>query len=384
MSLLEYLYPIFKKVYPILYSTIYPICTLLSICIICLFISPCNRILYTIFILLVLSITMCIVNIQYTYYKNRINNNIYIYSSQDKFPSFFVNHKKIQYSDDTKLIDYHIASAYKPYLTGGDEYDTMSIQNIKNALLQGARFHYIEIDTSNPNNVLDDSVELIITIPNMIQKSISLEKVFQLYKSLAWVGINYPLILFFDCKKSVTNNKFMYEKLANLIKKYFENHFIYDDNKECKKCDTITMKEALNNIIIGTNISFSKQNKKNSTFSYFTEKLQKVCNFTIETEKKKNYSGFDIYNSGKTYTEYKIYNEKHINILVPSVKKTSFVNIINPCYNIKQISLEKDKKTGPIKRYFTCICIYYHYNGKNKERQEYIDFFKNCSFVKKK
>lgn len=375
MSLIDY-------VFPILCSVVYPFFVLSFVCIIIFFSSPCNKILYIVSILLISSISLCIFFIKSTYYTNRIDNNIYIFSSQKNFPSFFVHHKQIQYSDDTKLIDYHIASVYKPYLTGGEEFDTISLENIKNALIQGARFHYLEIDTSNPDNVLDDSADLIITIPNNMNNSISLEKVFQLYKSLAWIGINYPFILFFDCKESVKNNKFMYRKLATLIKKYFENHLIYDDNKECKKCDTITMKEALSNIIIGTNISFSRQNKK-PAFFHFTEQLQKVCNFTIETKKRKEYKGFD--NSGLTYTDidYKTYNKDHMSILIPNISKTSFDNIVNPCYNIQQISLQKTNK-NPIKNHFTSICIYYHYPGKNNERQEYIDFFKNCSFVKKK
>ena len=369
-------------------------------------VSSCVKLEAFVAIIFLFSIFFIFMIFKKLYYIDREKNSFFIFTSQNNFKDYYINWMDIDIIGNIPLIDYYISSAYKPYIIGGLEYDIVSINHIHKSLRDGARCHYLEIDSSNQDNMLDNTAKPIIHIPHMLKEHILFEDVCKLYKSRAWVGTKYPFILFLDFKKAVLKNKFMYEILSNIIKKYFSQNIITD-----KDINNINIKEALGNIIICTNIDFSIYDKKPG-FSFFTEKLKSLTCGYINTDIKsggtREYEGYDIYKNGTTFQKIDIkeYNKNNFSMIVPETINTSFTNIINPGNSIKQIPLSidrnkkytnTDEKNNNLNSFtpsfteksilncnFTCNFIYYHYPGKNKERQEYIDFFKTCSFIKKK
>ena len=310
------------------------------------------------------------------YYIDREKNSFFIFTSKKNYPDYYVEWGQIDTTNNL-LINYHIASAYKPYIIGGTEYDIVSLKHIHKTLLQGARCHYLEIDSSNQDNMLDIHAYPIIHIPHLLKKPITLEDVFSLYTSKAWIGTDYPLILFLDCKRAITYNKFILKKLGKIIEKHFKDICILG-----KDINDITIEEAFRKIIICTNIDFKiYKNKINFPgFDSHIPILQKYTNGYIQTELPDEYNGFDIYKNSIHFQKNDVieYNKNKCSMIVPETIKTSFTNIIHPGNTIKQIPISS------VSQYkYTFNFIYYHHPGKNNERKEYIQFFKKCSFIKK-
>jgi hypothetical protein len=131
---------------------------------------------------------------------------------------------------DCRLSDFYISSAYKPYQISGNSYDICSLKSIKLTLDKGARFHYIDVWSSNPTNNLDNAAYPIVrnkTLMPRYGKALLFEDVCKTYADNAWTDTNYPLLIYLDIHPCSNGkyNQFMLRRMANILWDTFKGRF---------------------------------------------------------------------------------------------------------------------------------------------------------------
>ncbi len=158
------------------------------------------------------------------------------YSKFGKFPTQYLNTLYINKNNkngkimDLCLRDFYIASAYRPYQIAGQTYDICSYKAIQTIIEKGARFHYLDIWSSNPTNPFDETAYPIVRnktlMPGKSGYALLFDKVCEIYKKHSWAGTKYPLILYLNLHHPVQTNKFVQNKIANILWKHFQGKFI--------------------------------------------------------------------------------------------------------------------------------------------------------------
>ena len=284
---------------------------------------------------------------------------------------------------DLTLKDFHIASAYRPYQIAGQTNDICSYISIKKIIEKGARFHYLDIWSSNPINIYDTVAYPIIRNKTLmgsgIGYSLKFDKVCEIYKKHSWLGTQYPLILYLNLENTVVNNRFIQNKIAQILWNNFKGRFVGAEYSFARKnIGDISIKKAFNNIIILTNIYPIEGNLQeliNGVISNTihnngrldivsikdiaddpTKKGEKIINIPFNTEV--------IINSNKT----------KLGIYIPGDDAKTIFNFINPTVDLIQIPHnEPHNKLG-----YNFVAINYQKPG--IERDNYINFFKDSSF----
>lgn len=141
---------------------------------------------------------------------------------------------KCESEKNYRLVDYYIASSFNTASLGGNHFDYVSLDAVKNTLLQGARYIQLNIFSKNVdiNDVKDEPVVGTSFKGNNYITSIntlSLLDVFEIINAYSFKvlnkdgnsfkDINYPLIIEF---KINTHNKFVINKIVKYAKKIFD------------------------------------------------------------------------------------------------------------------------------------------------------------------
>lgn len=328
------------------------------------------------------------------------------YAKFGKFPTQYLNTLYINKNNkngkimDLCLRDFYIASAYRPYQIAGQTYDICSYKAIQTIIEKGARFHYLDIWSSNSTNPFDETAYPIVRnktlMPGKSGYALLFDKVCEIYKKHSWAGTKYPLILYLNLHHPVQNNKFVQNKIANILWKNFQGKFIganYSFGKN--NIGDIPIKDSMNKIIILTNTYPKQGHLQELTNGIISSDIQNTGRLIVYDEGNARFGGIrSISADMKTIIEF---NKTNIGIVIPGdLKKIS--NIYKPCSDLIQIPIHinKNKKVcdrngdnetysfqdkSPFNYGFNFVCINYQKPG--KERDEYIDFFKKSSLVLK-
>ena len=306
------------------------------------------------------------------------------YTKWGKFPTKYLNtcFKDSQNKEgqimDLCLRDFHIASAYRPYQPAGQTYDICSYKAIKEIIDKGARFHYLDIWSSNPINHFDNSAYPIIrnkTLMPEYGKALLFQKVCDIYKKHSWVDTKYPLILYLNLNYTVVNNRFVLHKIAEILWNTFNENLIGVEYSFSKKnIGDIPIKKTLGKVIILTNVYPIEGNLQELVNGVISENIQTSGKLIKLNDGHLTHGGIKAVSLN---TESIIdYNKTNLGIVIPP-DVTNTMNIGNPGIDILQIPHEEPHKIYG----FNIVAMNYQKPG--KERDDYINFFKESSLILK-
>lgn len=328
------------------------------------------------------------------YGKNRENYSLKIFMDKLTYPNFYTKwgpfptkYVNILFATpqnkngqimDLCLRDFHIASAYRPYQIAGQTYDICSYKAIQQIIEKGARFHYLDLWSSNPTNPYDDMAYPIVrneTLMPEYGKALEFDKVCKIYKKHSWTGTSYPLILYLNLNYTAEKNRFVLNKIANSIWINFNDNLLgagYSFSK--KKIGDIPISNTLNKIIILTNVYPQEGNLQEIVNGVISDNIQTSGKLVKMTQSQLNHGGLKyIYPTIENAVDF---NKVNLGILLPPDLKNIF-NVVNPNSDIIQIP-----PNDPHKVYgFNFVAMNYQKPG--KERDDYIDFFKESSLILK-
>lgn len=327
--------------------------------------------------------------IRYNYGELREKYSYKVFMSEESYPNFYTkfggfptsyvntcyNGNKIM---PLTLKDFHIASAFRPYQIAGQTYDICSEKAIKTVIEKGARFHFLDIWSSNPSNEFDDSAYPIVRNKTLMTKygtSIPFDKVCEIYKKHAWTGTKYPLIFYLNIEHTA-NNRFVLKKTSEIIWKYFKGRLTGAEYSfGAKNIGDIPIRQAMNKLIILTNVHPREGTFQEMVNGIISEKIQNSGKLIIFDEGNVTHGGV----KAKTSDMQSVidYNKTHLGIIIPG-DVTDITNLYQPGIDLIQIPAVE-----PMEDYgFQFVCINYQKPG--KERDDYIKFFKNSSLILKK
>lgn len=350
-----------------------------------------------------------------TYGNNRLDFALKVFMGSQSYPNFYAKFGKFPteylntlYIDknnkdgkimDLALRDFYVASAFRPYQVAGQTYDICSYDAVRIVIEKGARFHFIDIWSSNPSNPFDETAYPIVrnkTLMPRYGQALLFEKVCEIYKKYSWVGTKYPLILYLNIEFTAANNKFVLNKIAEILWKNFKGRFVdveYSFGR--KNIGDIPIKKTLNNIIILSNIYPNHGHLQELINGVISEKIKNSGNLTVYDELCVTHGGVRAKSSDmQTVIDF---NKTNIGIVIPG-DVNNISNIYQPGVDLIQIPIELDKskkicerkdkdepygfKDKSILSYgYNFVCLNYQKPG--KERDDYIDFFRNSSLVLK-
>jgi len=268
------------------------------------------------------------------------------------------------------LKDFHVASAYRPYQPGGETYDICSYRAIKEVIDKGARFHFLDVWSSNPTNHFDNAA-----YPNVRNKTLmpefgnalSFDKVCRLYRENSWVGTKYPLVLYLNLQHTAANNRFVLNKIARSLWNNFKGKFAGVEYAFARKdIGDIPIGNTLNKVIILTNVYPNEGQFQELVNGVISEKVQNAGSLMTHDQYKTQ-------PNTESMTEF---NRTHLGIIVPDNVK-NVTNVFRPGIDLIQYSADEPMT----KRGFQFTCMNYQKPG--KERDEYVNFFNNSSLVLK-
>lgn len=341
-------------------------------------------------------------------YRVFMSNTTYpnFYAKFGKFPTQYVNTLYVNKNNkegkimDLCLRDFYIASAYRPYQIAGQTYDICSYKAIQTVIEKGARFHYLDIWSSNPTNPYDETAYPIVRnktlMPGKEGQALLFDKVCDIYKKHSWSGTKYPLILYLNLEYTTQNNIFVQNKIAEILWKHFQGKFVgakYSFGKN--NIGDISIRDALNNIIILTNVYPKQGHLQELINGIISDNIQNSGQIKVYDEGNVRFGGIRVISSDmKSIVNF---NKTHLGIVIPGDVK-DVTNMYQPGNDLIQIPIYIDKskkicnrngdnetysfkENSPFNYGFNFVCINYQKPG--KERDEYVEFFKNSSFVLK-
>ena len=154
-------------------------------------------------------------------------------------PSYYIlDNKTMNY----KLSDFYITGSYNSYTPMGGTLAYNSLNQIRNVLIQGARFLKLDVYDNNFSLELNNETIGFGTEPYIRGKkpykigdyqnnALKLGECFSIIKEYAWdTDHNLPLIIYLDLKYDKYNIK-VSNKIGNYLKSYFWDY--YPDKKYC-------------------------------------------------------------------------------------------------------------------------------------------------------
>ena len=345
-------------------------------------------------IICVISTILIFYKLKKTYGENREEYSLKVFMGKQAYPDFYTKwggfptkYLNTFFTDsqnkegtimDLCLRDFYIASAFRPYQAAGQTYDICSYNAIKEIIDKGARFHYLDIWSSNPTNYYDNSAYPIVRNKTLMPKygeALLFKKVCEIYKKKSWVGTTYPLILYLNLNYTVAKNRFVLQNIAEILWDTFNEHLIGVEYSFSKKnIADIPIKKTLSKVIILTNIYPTEGNLQELVNGVISENINTSGTLMKLTKNQIDYGGIKIVSPNiESVIDY---NKTHMGIIIPEdVKKT--MNIGDPGIDLVQIPYE-----DPLKIYgFNIVAINYQKPG--KERDDYINFFKESSLILK-
>jgi hypothetical protein len=338
------------------------------------------------FIYIIYTLYQCWIIIDNNYANNRIANSISAFWSQKNFPKFnteqgpiYLTYYNPCYKKEinTTLSDFYIFSVFKPYQVAGHSYDVCSLKGIKLALDKGARFHYLDIWSSNPQNNLDNQAYPIVrnkTLMPKYGKALLFSDVCKTYKNNSWLDNNYPLLIYLNIQSSAEKNKFVLRKIAKIIWENFQGKFVPSKYSFAKNnIGSIPMSEAMGKIIIFTSIHPNDGYLQEITNGIINEKIQNSGTLFKYGKGHQNYGGV----KSKTSNLESIvdYNRTHIGMVIPE-EKIMLTNFVEPGTDLYQIPFDDPMKYG-------YQAVFINLQKPGKKRDDYINFFKRRSFILK-
>jgi hypothetical protein len=328
-----------------------------------------------IIILVTTSIALIIILLQI--YKYKRADYIYVKTSDVKsgyYKKSYYNkcYKKVR---DLRLIDYHIASAYRPYQIAGQTNDICSHKGIERALQQGARLHYLDVWSSNEDNIYDSEAVPVIRNSTINGEPLDFNKVCEQYTK-AWDKTKDPLILYLYIHPNAARSKFILYKIARDIFNNFKERLLGVEYSFAKrKIGNISIKKLMGKVVIITNIHANEGNMQEVTNGIISSDIQNSGRIVVMSQSDINNGGISSTTFDKTETIVG-YNKTLFSIVLPEDNK-NFLNTIQPGIDLIQIpAIEPMKKYG-----FSSVCINYQLPGKIKD--DYINFFKESNLVVK-
>jgi hypothetical protein len=328
------------------------------------------------------------------------------YAKFGKFPTQYLNTLYIDENNndgkimDLSLRDFYIASAFRPYQIAGQTYDVCSYKAIQTVIEKGARFHFLDIWASNPSNPFDETAYPIVRnktlMPGKNGQALLFDKVCEIYKKHSWNGTKYPLILYLNLQYTAQNNIFVQNKIAETLWKYFQGKFVgakYAFGRN--NIGDISIRDALSNIIILTNVYPKQGHLQELINGVISKTIQNSGQIVVYDEGNVRFGGIRAISPDmKSVINF---NKTHLGIVIPGDVR-DITNFYQPGNDLIQIPIDIDKskktcgRTGDDESYgfkdispfnygFNLVCINYQKPG--KERDEYVDFFRNSSLVLK-
>lgn len=306
-------------------------------------------------------------------------------TSTQVHPDYFVENKPIptKYKnnyfdppvvDDLCVRDFYIAGSYQSYQPCGATYDICSLKMIETVIEKGARALYLDIWSSNPNNVFDPSSEPIVrnnTLMPLFGNALLFNDVCNTISKHAWNGIKYPLILYLHFHPPAFNNKALLRKCAAYLLQYFKRRLLspkYSYNRT--KPGDIPMQEAMGKLIILTN-EYPLESMLNEFINgVITEKNQEAGQYLVYTDDMEAHGGIS---SKHINTSDMIENNKMLLSIVLPEEYPNPSNVINPMVDL----FNPDHKDSREHGFDICFMNYQLYD---KNMRESIEFFKTGGF----
>ena len=359
-----------------------------------------------------------------TYCTNREEYALKVFFSNLSYPNFFTKfgnfptrylnplYKTKDTPDgkimDLSLRDFYVASAFRPYQIAGQTYDICSYKSIQKVIEKGARFHFIDVWSSNPTNNYDDTAYPIVRNKTLMSgncgSALQFNKVCEIYKKHSWVGTQYPLILYLNLSFNAEKNRFVLNKISKILWNNFRGKFTGVDYSFAKKnIGDIPIKDAMNKVIILTNIYPNEGNFQELVNGVISEKVQNAGQLKVYREGNVSHGGIKA--DTPDLQSVIDFNKTHIGIVVPGDIK-DITNWYQPGVDLIQIPIHLDKTRNlcsknpkdpkvpfdPKLPYgvkddssftygYNFVCLNYQKPG--QERDDYINFFKESSLVLK-
>jgi len=257
---------------------------------------------------------------------------------------------------DYLLRDFFIASAYRPYQLLGEHNGICSYESIKLAIEKGARFHFIDIWSSEENIPVVRNEHMF-----MYSKPLEFDKICEIYSIESWKNnIHDPLLLYLNIRDE---DKEMQDKIADSINTFFKNKKYSGVN-----ISKVPIKDIVNKVIIITNIEPQSELLRNITNAVINSETSDIGRITYITHRQKRVKSIKIDSD-----EFKYFNRKNLGLLIPKTKK-SLVTFFYPKDDIYNISCIE-----PMNVYgFNIVPI--NYQLSDIYRDNHIQFFKKRGF----
>lgn len=270
----------------------------------------------------------------------------------ESIPSYYVHDNKTM---NYKLSDFYISGSYNSYTPMGGTLSYNSLNQIRNVLIQGARF--LKLDIYDNDFSLELNNETIgfgndayvrgpkpYEIGNYRNEALKLNECFSVIKEYAWdTEHNLPLILYLDLKYNKHNVK-VSNKIADYLKQSFWDY--YPDKKYCYyryKIGNEDIENFFKKIIILTN--------RNNNGTFLDEMTHGILYKDVpESKFIQGYSYSRILNNrGKPSNKFLIDKLKRkakedLVILFPDLDQKK--NVINPFSSLYNFNINNLSNTG--------------------------------------
>lgn len=318
------------------------------------------------------------------YVVNRVDNAIDTNFNEKNNPGFnteqgdiYITYNNPCYKKElpTRLSDFYIFGAFRPYQVAGHSYDVCSMKGIQLALDKGARFHYIDVWSSNPVNYLDNQAYPIVRNTTLMPnegKALLFSDVCKTYSKNAWSNTNYPFILYLEIHPSAEKNKFVLRKIAKTLWENFQGRFApsrYSFGHG--NIGEMPIREGMNKIIIMTNIYPNDGFLQELVHGVVNETTQNAGTLVKYGRGHKDYGGIQSQTSNMSSVVER--NRTHLGIVIPE-EKIAATNFVQPGTDLFQIPPEDPWKFG-----FQIVCVNLQKPGPERDAQ--IKKFKKRSFV---
>lgn len=246
-----------------------------------------------------------------------------------------------------RLVDYYIASSYNTASLGNKHYDYVSLDAIKNTLLQGARYIQLNICSTdlNINNVNDEPVigtcmknKFRITSLNTIlfKDAINIIKkhAFEIQNSNGTKNINYPLIIDFYIN---TKNIHVLNKAADIINEHLSEHLLDKSKYVNYPIQYEYLCNILGKIIIWVNgdVTNTRLNEINIPKNLLIQSINinSLTNSVLKPQELQLYIN--------NLSNVNIKNNSFLENIVNNIKKSDIVNF-NEIYNLIKVNFDEN------------------------------------------
>lgn len=271
---------------------------------------------------------------------------------------------------DLKLCDFYIAGSYRTYAPCGYTMDIQSYDAIKRALLMGARV--LTFDLYSNDDLLKPQIE--IRVEKVLNKKqgapLNFRKVCETIKGYGWLHVNYPLIVYFNMH---FKDRILYQEMARTLLDVMPERLAHKRyGFKRYNIAQIPVKELMGTMLIMTSKYPNDGMLDELTNEAIAEKHESVT-LKEYTDGMMTHGGI---NAVETDLMYLInYNKFNMTMYYHGAEK-KHENVLSPKEDVNNYNSADTRKYG------AQIALMY-YQKDDPDMREYLDFFKECSFVVK-